>query len=105
MDTKKRPYKYISFLQEIHFRSKDTYKLKVEENIPHGKKKKTRVASVAILISDKIDLKIKNIMRQRRTLHNKRINLKRCNNCKNIYTQHKITAMYKATVKNLRKRN
>ena len=45
-------------LQETHFRSKDTYRLKVREwkNIFHanGKQKK---AGVAFLISDKIDLK------------------------------------------------
>ena len=51
-------------LQETHFRPKDIYRQKVREwkNISHanGKQKK---AGVAILISDKIDLKIKNITR------------------------------------------
>ena len=46
--------------QERHFRPKDTYRLKVRgwKNIFHanGKQKK---AGIAILISDKIDLKIK----------------------------------------------
>ena len=55
---------YISCLQETHFRPKDTYKLKVRgwKNIFHanGNQKKP---GVAILISDKIDLKIKNITR------------------------------------------
>ena len=55
---------YICCLQEIHFRPKDTYRLKVTgwKNIFHadGKQKK---AGVAILISDKIDLKIKKIIR------------------------------------------
>ena len=50
----------ICCLQETHFRSKDTYRLKVRgwKNIfhAHGKQKK---AGVAILISEKIDLKIK----------------------------------------------
>ena len=53
-------------LQETHFRPKDTYRLKVREwkNIfqTNGKQKKT---GVAILISDKIDLKIKNITRDK----------------------------------------
>ena len=57
---------YIYYLQETHFRSQDTYRLKVREwkNIFHanGKQKK---AGVAILISDKIDLKIKNITRDK----------------------------------------
>ena len=63
MDIKTRPI-YICCLQEIHFRPKDTYRLKVREwkNIFHanGKQKKARVA---ILIADKIDLKMKNIIR------------------------------------------
>ena len=50
----------ICCLQETHFRLKDTYKLKVRgwENIFHanGKQKK---AGIPILISDKIDLKIR----------------------------------------------
>ena len=58
MDTKKDPY--ICCLQETHFRPQDTYRLKVRgwKNIfpVNGKQKK---AGVTILISDKIDLKIK----------------------------------------------
>ena len=50
----------------MHFRPKDTYRLKVRrwKNISHanGKQKK---AGVAILISDKIDLKIKKITRDK----------------------------------------
>ena len=53
---------YICCLQETHFRPKDTYRLKVRrwKTIFHanGKQKK---AGVAILISDKIALKIKMI--------------------------------------------
>ena len=49
---------YICILQETHLRPKDTYRLKERgwKNIFHenGKQKK---AGVAILISDKIDLK------------------------------------------------
>ena len=55
-----------SCLQETYFRPKDTYKLKMRgwKNIFHtnGKQKK---AGVAILISDKIDLKIKKIARDK----------------------------------------
>ena len=62
MDTKQDPY--ICYLQEIHFRPQNTYRLKVRgwKNIFHanGKQKKP---GVAILISDKIDLKIKIITR------------------------------------------
>ena len=53
---------YICCLQETHLKTGDTYRLKVKgwKKIFHanGKLKK---AGVAILISDKIDLKIKNI--------------------------------------------
>ena len=53
-------------LQETHFRPQDTYRLKAREwkNIFHanGKQKK---AGVAILLSDKIDLKIKKIARDK----------------------------------------
>ena len=57
---------YTCCLQETCFRPKDTYRLKVRgwKNIFHsnGKRKK---AGVAILISDKIDLKIKKITRDK----------------------------------------
>ena len=53
---------HIYAVYKTHFRPKDTYRLEVRgwKNILHenGKHKK---AGVAILISDKIDLKIKNI--------------------------------------------
>ena len=49
---------YICCLQETHFRHKDTYRLNVRgwKNIFHtnGKQKKS---GIAILISDKVDLK------------------------------------------------
>ena len=55
---------YICCLQETYFRPKGTYRLKVRgwKNIFHanGKQKK---AGVAIFISDRIDLKIKKIIR------------------------------------------
>jgi len=57
---------HICCLQKSHFRHKDTYRPKVRgwKNIFHanGKQKK---AGVTILISDKIDLKIKKIARDK----------------------------------------
>ena len=57
---------YTRSLQKTHFRHKDTYRLwvKGQKNIFHanGNQKK---AGVAILISDKIDLKVKNITRDK----------------------------------------
>ena len=51
---------YICYLQEIHLKPRDTYRLKVKgwKNVFHanGDQKK---AGVAILISDKIDFEIK----------------------------------------------
>ena len=55
---------YICCLQETHFRPRDTYRLKLRggKKIFHanGNQKKARVA---ILISDKIDFKIKTVTR------------------------------------------
>ena len=62
---------YVCCLQETHLKTRDTYRLKVKgwKKIFHvnGDQKK---AGVAILISDKIDFKIKTVMKQRKTLHN-----------------------------------
>ena len=57
---------YIYCLQETHFRPKDTYRLKVRvwKNIFHANRKQKK-ARAAILISDKIDLKIKKITRDK----------------------------------------
>ena len=57
---------HICCLQETHFRPRDTYRLKVKgwKTIFHvnGNQKK---AGVVILISDKIDFKIKNIIKDK----------------------------------------
>ena len=57
---------YICYLQEAYFIPKDTYRLKVRgwKNIFHANGKQQK-AGVAILISDKIDLKIKKITRDK----------------------------------------
>ena len=57
---------YICCLQKTHFRSRDTYRLKVRgwRKVFHtnGKQKK---AGVVTFISDKIDLKIKTVTRDK----------------------------------------
>ena len=91
--------RHTCFLQETHFRPQDVYKLKMrgQKTIFHanGKQKK---AGVVILISDKIDLKIKKISRNKEEqLHNdQRINPRgRHNNCKYLYTQQRSTTIQK----------
>ena len=57
---------YICCLQEIHLKTRDTYRLKVKswkKDVSHyGDQKK---AGVAILISDKIDFEIKTMKREK----------------------------------------
>ena len=57
---------YICYLQETHFRPRDTYRLKVRgwKKIFHANGNQ-KSAGVAILISDKIDFKIKTITRDK----------------------------------------
>ena len=64
MDTKQDLY--ICCLQETHFRPRNTYRLKVRgwQKIFHGNGNQKK-AGVAILISDKIDFKIKTITRDK----------------------------------------
>ena len=63
---------YICCLQETDFRPRDTYRLKVRgwKKILHGNGNQKK-AGVAILITDKIDFKIKNVTRDKEgSLHN-----------------------------------
>ena len=58
---------YICCLQETHLETRDTYRLKMKgwKKIFHANRGQKK-AGVAILISDEIDLKIKNIARDRK---------------------------------------
>ena len=57
---------YICCLQETHFRSTDTYRLKVRgwKKVFHANGSQ-KEAGVAILISEKIDFKIKTVARDK----------------------------------------
>ena len=58
---------YICCLQETHFKTRDTYRLKVKgwKKIFHAKGDQKK-AGVVILISDKIDFKIKAVKREKK---------------------------------------
>jgi len=82
-------------LQETHFRPQDIYRLKVRgwKNIFHANRKQKK-ARVAILISEKIDLKIKKITRDKEG-HYIMINPRgRHNNCKYLCTHHRSTSIH-----------
>ena len=91
---------YICYLQETHFRRRDTHRLKVRgwKKIFHanGNQKK---AGVAILISDKIDFKINTITRDKEGhyIMIKRSIQKEDITIVNIYApQHRSTSIHKA---------
>ena len=89
-------YPYICCLQETHLKTRDTCRLKVKgwKKIFHanGDQKK---AGVAILISDKIDLK-------KDTAYDQRINpRRRYNNYKYICTQNRSTTICKKMLTNM----
>ena len=99
---------YICCLQETHFRPKDTYRLKVRgwKNTFHanGKQRKT---VVAILVSDKIDLKIKKIARDKEAhyIMSNGLPRGRHNNCKYLDTQHRSTSIHKTSTNRCKRRN
>ena len=64
MDTETRSYTY--FLQETHLKTRDTYRLKVKgwKKIFHANRDQKK-AGVAIFISDKINLEIKAVKRDK----------------------------------------
>ena len=111
MDKKKKTKTknpYICSLQETHFRPQDTYRLKVRgwKNIFHANEKPKK-AGVAKLISDKIELNIKKITREKEGYY---IMIKgsaqeKDNNCKYLCTQHRSTLIHKTNTNRHKRRN
>ena len=97
---------YICCLRQTHFRPMDTYRLKVRgwKKIFHanGNQKK---AGVAILISDKMDFKIKTITRDKEG-HYIMINSRRkYNNCKYLCSQYRSTTIHKVNANSHKRGN
>ena len=93
-------------LQETHVRPKDTNKLKVRgwKNIFHANRKEKK-AGLAILTSNKIDLKVKNITRDKKG-HYIMINPRgRHNNYKYLCIQHRSTSIHKTNTNRHKRRN
>ena len=80
-------------LQEIHLKTRDTYRLKVKgwTKLFHAKGDQKK-AGVVILISDKVDFKTKSVKRDKEGHY---IMIKGYNNYKYICTQHRSTTIYK----------
>ena len=97
---------YICCLQETHFRPSDTYRVKVKEwkKIFHANGNQTK-PGVTILISDKIDFKIKNVTRDKEGHYIMVKGSLRENNYKYTRTQHRSTSIHKATVDNYKREN
>ena len=90
---------YVCCLQEIHLKTRDTYRLKVKgwKNIFHANRDQKK-AGVAILISNKIDFKTNAVKRDKEEHYimiKESIPRRRYNNYKYICTQHRSTALCK----------
>ena len=99
MDKKQDPY--ICCLKETHLKTRDTYRLKVKgwKKLFHANRdqKKKKRAGVAILISDKIDFKIKPVKKNEEGLYIRiKASIQEENiTIINICTQHRTTAICK----------
>ena len=98
---------YICCQEDNHIRSIGTYRLKVRgwKKVFHGNGNQKK-DGVAILISDKIDLKIKTVTRDKQGYHIMiRGPVQDDITIVNICTQNKRTSMYKANVNRHKRKN
>ena len=98
-------YIYISRPQETHFRPKDTYRLKMTEwkNIFHANQMQKK-AGVEILISEKIDLKIK-ITRDKKGYYIMIKGSVQEEDTTIVNTQHRSTSIHKTNTNRHKRRN
>ena len=107
MDRRTEPY--ICCLQQTHFKSKDTYRVKIKgwEKVfyANGNQKKARVA---ILTSNKVGLKIKTVMRDKEGHYiviKRSIQVERHNDCKYICSQPRSIIIHKENINRHKKGN
>ena len=98
---------YVCCLQETHIRPRDTYRLKVRgwKKIFHANRNQKK-AGVTMLISDKIDFKIKNVTRDKEGYYIMiKGSIQEEDNYTYIYTQHRSTSIHKATASRSKRGN
>ena len=97
---------YICCLQETHFRPKETYRLIVRgwKNIFHANWKQKK-AGVAIVISDNVDLKRKNITRDKEGHYIMIKGSIQEEDITSVNIQHRSTPIHKANTNRHKRRN
>ena len=107
MGTKTRSVYMLSSRDPLYFQGqKQIESERMQENI--SCKQESKKAGVAILTSDKIDFKMKNILRDKEghyIMIKRPIQEEDDNHFKYLHTHHRLTTIYKATANNLKRTN